>query len=452
MKSSCIGFLVFAAFLMGTATLATANDTKGETIKKDCKRMEGTWRATALIVNGETFTQENASALTVVNGGDGTWIIRDRGTEKSKGTSTIDPTKKPKTIDITPSGGQDKDMTYLGIYELGENSRKVCIAPPGRGRPKDFTSTPGNERILVTFERVKDKEAKLRKQTFTYKTVPQCAIKADVYQGTGSAPHPVVVWIHGGALIMGSRGGIDSALLDKLLKEGYVVVSIDYRLAPETKLPAILEDLEDACKWVRAKGPELFAIDAKRMAVMGGSAGGYLTLVSGYRVNPPPVALVSFWGYGDIAGAWYSRPDPFYRRQPLVPKDEAFKAVGGPVLSDGSGRNNRGRFYLYCRQKGLWPKEVAGHDPDQEPRAFDAICPVRNISAKYPPTLLIHGTKDTDVPYEQSELMDKELTRNGVRHELLTVKDAGHGLAGAEASVVADVHRRTLAFLKKHMH
>jgi acetyl esterase/lipase len=295
-------------------------------------------------------------------------------------------------------------------------------------------------------------EAKPSKQTFTYKTVQQCAIKADVYQGAGSAPHPVVVWIHGGALIMGSRSGIDHALLDKLLKAGYVVVSIDYRLAPETKLPAILEDVQDACKWIREKGPELFAIDAKRMAVMGGSAGGYLTLVAGYRIDPAPVALVSFWGYGDIAGAWYSRPDPFYSRMPMVPKDEAYKTVGGPVLSESTGKNNRGRFYLYCRQHGLWPKEVAGHDPDKEPHVFDAFCPLRNVSAHYPPTLLIHGTKDTDVPYEQSELMDKELTRKRVEHELLTVKDAGHGLAGAKASVIANAQDRAVAFLKKYMH
>ena len=111
---------------------------------------------------------------------------------------------------------------------------------------------------------------------------------------------------------MGSRGPMDKALLGKLLKAGYAVVSIDYRLAPETKLPAILEDLQDACKWVREKGPELFHIDPKRIAVMGGSAGGYLTLAAGFRVDPRPTVLVSFWGYGDIAGPWYSRPDPFY--------------------------------------------------------------------------------------------------------------------------------------------
>jgi acetyl esterase/lipase len=221
---------------------------------------------------------------------------------------------------------------------------------------------------------------------------------------------------------MGNRGGIDQALLDKLLKAGYAVVSVDYRLAPETKLPAILEDLEDACTWVREKGPELFHIDPERVAVMGGSAGGYLTLASGFRVKPRPKALVAFWGYGDIAGTWYSRPDPFYSKMPLVPKEEAYQAVGGPVLAESSGRTNRQRFYLYCRQQGLWPREVAGHDPDKEPRAFDEWCPLRNVSAKYPPTLLIHGTADTDVPYEQSKLMAEELARKGVEHELPSLR------------------------------
>jgi len=292
---------------------------------------------------------------------------------------------------------------------------------------------------------------KVRKQTYTYKTAAQCEIKADVYGASQETARPVVLWIHGGALIMGHRGQLDQALLAKLLQAGYVVASIDYRLAPETKLPAILEDVEDACTWLRTKGPELFPIDPERMAVLGGSAGGYLTLVTGFRVAPRPRALVSFWGYGDIAGPWYSRPDPFYSKMPPVPREEAYQAVGGPVLSEASGKNNRHRFYLYCRQQGLWPKEVTGHDPDQEPKAFDPFCPLRNVSEKYPPTLLIHGTRDTDVPFEQSELMAKELARKGVEHEFLTVPDAGHGLAGAKPAVFAQMQDRVLAFLQKHL-
>jgi acetyl esterase/lipase len=90
-------------------------------------------------------------------------------------------------------------------------------------------------------------EKPINKKTLTYRTV-ECEIQADVYGNSADKPRPVVIWIHGGALIMGHRGQIDQALFDKLLKAGYAVVSIDYRLAPETKLPAILEDLQDACK------------------------------------------------------------------------------------------------------------------------------------------------------------------------------------------------------------
>jgi dipeptidyl aminopeptidase/acylaminoacyl peptidase len=135
---------------------------------------------------------------------------------------------------------------------------------------------------------------------------------------------------------------------------------------------------------------------------------------------------------------------------PAVPKEEAYKAVGGRVISESVGKDKRSRFFPYCWQQGLWPKEVVGLDLDREPKAFDPFCPVRNVTAEYPPTLLVHGTKDTDVPYEQSARMARELGRKGVVHELVTVKDAGHGLAGARPAVVAETHDRVLAFLKKH--
>jgi uncharacterized protein (TIGR03067 family) len=155
-RSSFIGFVVAVLFTV-IATIATADDAKEEAIKKDRKQIKGTWRGVALVVNGEKFTENDAKALTVVNGADGAWSICDKEDEKSKGTSTVDPTKNPKAIDITPSIGGDKGMRYLGIYELGENSRKVCIAQPGKDRPTEFSSTPGSGHILVTFERVKTK-------------------------------------------------------------------------------------------------------------------------------------------------------------------------------------------------------------------------------------------------------------------------------------------------------
>jgi acetyl esterase/lipase len=287
--------------------------------------------------------------------------------------------------------------------------------------------------------------------TYTYKTAGECAIKADVYNASPGDKRPLAVWIHGGALIMGNRNGLDRALLAELTGAGYVVVSMDYRLAPETKLPSILDDVRAAFAWVQTEGPKRFGARTDRIAVLGGSAGGYLTLATGYLIEPRPAALASYWGYGDISGAWYSKPDPFYRRQPLVSEAEARAAVGTDPISEPAAANRRGRFYIYCRQNGLWTKEVTGLDPVTDAKSLDRFCPVRNVSAQYPPTLLVHGTSDTDVPHNQSVFMDKELARHNVPHEFISIPGGGHGLAGIERSRVAAIHKRALAFLRRHV-
>ena len=73
------------------------------------------------------------------------------------------------------------------------------------------------------------------------------------------------------------------------------------------------------------------------------------------------------------------------------------------------------------------------------------------MTAAFPPTLLVHGTGDTDVPYEQSELMDRELARKGVEHELITVPGGAHGLGGTDPEIIADIRRRVLVFLARHL-
>lgn len=137
------------------ATFASDDDAKGEAIKKDRNRIQGTWQATSLTINGNKAKDEDAKKITVVNGDDCTWIVRSEGKEISKGTSTFDPTKKPKTIDFTPTEGGGKGDQFFGIYQLGRNTRKLCLAPSGKNRPMKFSSTPENQHILVTFERVK---------------------------------------------------------------------------------------------------------------------------------------------------------------------------------------------------------------------------------------------------------------------------------------------------------
>ena len=289
------------------------------------------------------------------------------------------------------------------------------------------------------------------KKSYTFKTAGDVKVQADVYRTDSKTVRPVVVWIHGGALVTGNRNSVPGNLRELCKSEGYALVSIDYRLAPEVKLPDIIADVEDAFRWIHGDGAKQFQLDPSRLVVTGGSAGGYLTLMTGIRVKPRPTALVAYWGYGDVDGDWYVKPSEFYRKQPLVSKEEAHKTVGAKVWTGSEAGFNRGKYYLYLRQNGLWTKEVTGFDPATERARLDPYCPVRNVTADYPPTMLIHGTDDTDVPYELSANMAKELARHKVKHELVTVKGAGHGLAGGDKILVQEANERALQFVRKHL-
>ncbi len=124
-----------------------------------------------------------------------------------------------------------------------------------------------------------------RKTVYTYKTVDQLKIQADVYRHEDVVKRPVVIWLHGGALIMGSRNGVPKQLQELAREHGFVVVSLDYRLAPEAKLADIIEDLKDGLEWVRTSGPEQFDADSSRIVVAGASAGGYLALMTGLSLR-----------------------------------------------------------------------------------------------------------------------------------------------------------------------
>jgi len=290
----------------------------------------------------------------------------------------------------------------------------------------------------------------MNKQTYTYKIVAGCRIQADVYQIENGKKQPAVVWIHGGALVCGSRSMISAYQVKKYLDFGFTIISIDYRLAPETKLPAIIEDIKDAFQWVYERGPELFAVDPDQISVVGHSAGGYLALMAGFVIIPRPKAIVSFYGYGDIVSPWYSQPDPWYCQKEIVSEEEAYAAVGQVPIVDGDC-NKRSPFYLYCRQHGLWPQEIAGQDLQKNQAWFSGFCPIQNVTSAYPPTMLIHGDQDTDVPYERSVEMDAVLAKHQVVHQLRILSGCEHGFADVEEvkadSVVSGLFNQVCQFL-----
>ena len=293
--------------------------------------------------------------------------------------------------------------------------------------------------------------APIQVETFTYKTVGDLEIKLDVHRPDDTEIRPLAIWIHGGALINGSRKGIGPAR--RLLDHGFCVVTIGYRLAPESKLPDIISDLEDAFVWIRKNGREKFNADTSKIAVIGGSAGGYMALTSGFRVDPPPTVIVAYWGYGDLVTSWMTDPSPHASHKNRTPLSdtEMAKIEAGPAISDPANRKGDGSaYYGTTRQQGNWPEKVAGF-PEPEDEKFHPYMAVKNVTPSYPPTLLIHGTEDTDVPHLQSEMMVREFKKHGVEYEFISVNGGEHGLAGAKREDINAAHEKLVPFVLKWM-
>ena len=142
----------------------------------------------------------------------------------------------------------------------------------------------------------------------------------------------------------------------------------------------------------------------------------------------------------------------FRHQQGNLSREEAWNQVSGPPISDSRGRKgNGGAFYQYCRQNGLWPNLVSDFDIATEPDKFFPFMPLKNVSADYPPTLLVHGTEDSDVPHEQSVLMQQEFEKQGVAHEFLSIEGAEHGLWRAKPEDTQRAQDTVLAFINKHL-
>jgi len=302
----------------------------------------------------------------------------------------------------------------------------------------------------------------LKKTTVAYREVNGHRILADVYRPEDAKIRPVIVWIHGGALIMGNRE-LDSLeeregvtrfdFLAFAKAEGYAVVSIDYRLAPETKLPDIISDLEEAFRWLASDGAKQFHLNPRRVVVAGASAGGYLTLVTGYRVRPKPKALVALYGFGDLIGDWSSKPNPYPRYNlSKISREEAESQTDGTVISDSNERKGDGSLiYMYCRQNGLWSEEVSGFARSIIADKITPFEPIRNVTPDWPPTLLLHGTQDTDVPYEQSELMAKKFKEKGVPFALIPIDHGEHGFEGGDPQKIKEAYKALAKFIKEHL-
>jgi acetyl esterase/lipase len=292
--------------------------------------------------------------------------------------------------------------------------------------------------------------------TYTYLKDGDCELQADVYSPLGEGVTPAILWIHPGGMITGGRDWLDTNQLAMYLGAGYTVVAIDHRLAPEHKLETIVADVEAAYAWLVAEGPVLFNIDPDRVAVVGHSAGGYLALLAGHRVTPAPKALVVFYGYGDLTGDWATQPSISHSQGEQIARKDAERALRRSRRScvpTGSQLKGRFDYYVYARQQGTWPLEISGHDPVAEVAWFRAYEPVHNMSPEYPPTMLLHGRADTDVPFATAERIAAALDEQGVAYEFVSRAGWNHVFDQTEAGSpdVQTALRQVLSFLDERL-
>jgi uncharacterized protein (TIGR03067 family) len=144
------------AFLIGLAatTISSAWAEENDAVRKDMAQLQGEWSMVSGSADGQPMPDEMRKQMKRVCKGDETTTTM-AGQLYFKAKVTLDPSKKPKTIDYQMTDGFTKGKTQLGIYEVDGDTFKSCFAKPGAERPKDFTSEVGEGRTLSVWKREK---------------------------------------------------------------------------------------------------------------------------------------------------------------------------------------------------------------------------------------------------------------------------------------------------------
>jgi uncharacterized protein (TIGR03067 family) len=130
-----------------------AGDANEEAVAKDLRAFKGTWRLSFKEQDGKKFSEEEIRDVIGTIDGSGNVSVRRGDKLINEGTVKLDPTKSPKTIDVTFTEGERKGQVVLGIYEIEGDAFRVCVARPGDGRPAELSAKAGSGRTLVVYQR-----------------------------------------------------------------------------------------------------------------------------------------------------------------------------------------------------------------------------------------------------------------------------------------------------------
>lgn len=243
--------------------------------------------------------------------------------------------------------------------------------------------------------------------------------KMDIYYPQIGGPWPAVIYVHGGSWMEGDKAeGEGWRGLNDL---GFLVVSVNYRMAAEGKFPVMIEDIKCAVRYLRAHSAE-YNLDPDRIGAIGASAGGHLVALLGTADESVGWDQGEFTDYSSKVQAVIGQSGMYDFTV------KALSGIGTPI------------FYAF------------GALPGKESPEMLAASPVTHVSPDDPPFLILHGTQDGVIPVEQAEIMNARLVETGVPSLLVIVENGDHSLQGKNTSPTQDeINAAILDFLKKNL-
>ena len=233
----------------------------------------------------------------------------------------------------------------------------------------------------------------------TYGTADGVALKMDIYYPkVANGPVPAVVYVHGGGWTKGDKAsGAGQRDIAELIARGYLVPAVNYRLAPQYKFPAQIEDVKCAIRFLRASAAT-YGLDPGRIGAWGGSAGGHLVALLG--LTDVSAGFEGSGGYANQSSRVQAVVDMFGPADLTV----GFEGNKSPLIEQVFGTS------------------------DHASQIIKQASPVMYVSKDDPPFLILHGEKDNVVPLGQSQALYQRLASAGVPVALIIVKNGGHGL------------------------
>ncbi|CDU26006.1 uncharacterized protein SPSC_06177 [Sporisorium scitamineum] len=253
---------------------------------------------------------------------------------------------------------------------------------------------------------------------------------------TSSEPLPIFVWWHGGGLIQGARQAMAPHLKRAVDKYNIAVVSADYRLAPQVRVPDIQHDMEDCLAFVIDKLPQELAakgdaakLDTDRIVLSGSSAGGWQCLMAGLGMcpNTKPEHLQKVKGIAAIYPIT-TMDHPFFLEKQIpfggLLKDDPdsfaeFRDPNAPVTANSAAVEHRKKFYMHAQQEALFPSLLFSQQQrDQGWLQKTDVVTFLNASSEeqrkaFPPVYIVHGEKDSAVDVDHARRLEKALKAVG---------------------------------------